>query len=146
MPPSARSLAEDLRSRDRRTTDLFTQRPGLLRPVPKSFSDLALRANSAPSTIAALDGLTAPQLDVIEACCALAPAGRFGVDDWCAGLDSTRHVIAPIVADLYDRVLLWGGGSDLRVPSAVREVMGPEPCGLDLVVRANQTGVRPGAE
>lgn len=143
MPSSARSLAEDLRRRDDDQLEhLFAQRPGLLRPVPKSFSDLALRANSAPSTIAALDTLTAPQLDVIEACCALAPAGRFALADLVSGLDSDASVIGPIVTDLYDRALLWGGSADLRVPSAVREVMGPEPCGMDLVVRCNQTGVR----
>ena len=77
MPPSARSLAEDLRSRsDDQLVSLFGLRPDLLRPLPKSFSDLAIRANSAPSTVTALDNLTAAQLDVIEACCALAPAGR----------------------------------------------------------------------
>ncbi len=143
MPPSARSLAEDLRSRsDDQLVSLFGLRPDLLRPLPKSFSDLAIRANSAPSTVTALDNLTAAQLDVIEACCALAPAGRFGVAELAVGLDVPAEEITPLVADLYTRVLLWGGQDDLRVPAAVREALGPHPCGLDLVVRANQTGVR----
>ena len=56
MPSRARSLAEDLRGRsDDQLALLLRLRPGLLRPVPKSFSDLALRANSAPSVIEALD-------------------------------------------------------------------------------------------
>ncbi len=144
MPPSARSLAEDLRSRsDGQLEILFAGRPDLLRPVPKSFSDLALRANGAPSTITALDDLTAAQLEVLESACALAPAGRFGTADLVEGLDSDPQTLSPLLSDLYDRVLLWGDlVSDIRVPSAVREVMGPEPCGLEAVVRANQTGVR----
>lgn len=144
MSGTARSLAEDLRGRsDDMLEVLFSHRPDLLRPVPRSFSDLALRANSAPSTISAVDDLTAAQLDVLEAACALAPAGRFGAAEVVAGLDSDLATIRPLLVDLRDRVLLWGDiDDDIRVPSAVREVMGPEPGGLDPVVRAAQAGVK----
>lgn len=143
MPSRARSLAEDLRGRsDDQLALLLRLRPGLLRPVPKSFSDLALRANSASSVIEALDDLTAAQLDVLEACCALAPDGRFGLADVSRGLDAEPVGVATLVDDLLDRVLLWGGSDDLRVPSAVREVMGPEAGGLDEVVRPGFAPVR----
>lgn len=143
MPSRARSLAEDLRYRtDDQLELLFDLRPDLLRPVPKSFSDLALKVNSAALTLAALDDLTAAELDVLEAGCALAPAGKFSAADLAIGLDQDPAVIRPIVTALYDRVLLWGGDDDLRVPSTVRELLGPFPGGLDPVVRANLPGVR----
>lgn len=143
MPSRARSLAEDLRTRtDEQLVRLFDLRPELLRPVPKSFSDLALRANSTGSTLSALDDLTAAQLDVLEACCALASDGKFTALDVATGLDQEPALIRAIVEELYDRVLLWGGTDDLRVPATVRELLGPTPGGLDPVVRANLPGVR----
>ncbi len=44
--------------------------------------------------------------------------------------------------ELIDRVLLWGSHDDLRVPSAVREVMGPEAGGLDEVVPPGLASIR----
>lgn len=143
MPARARSLAEDLRSRtDEQLARALVLRPDVSRPIPRSFADLALRLNTAASVIEALDELTASHLHVLEGACALAPAGRFGVAELAAGLDAQPDVVAPLVTDLYERVLLWGGSDDLRVPSAVREVMGPYPCGLDSVVRENLPGIR----
>ncbi len=143
MPTRARSLAEDLRARDDDALARLLQlRPDTLRPVPRSFADLALRANSGPGVVAALDDLTAAHLGVLEAACALAPAGRFAVADLARGLDTDPDAVEVVVADLYDRALLWGGGDDLRVPSAVRDAMGPYPCGLDTVVRENLPAVR----
>lgn len=143
MPSPARSLAEDLRQRsDEQLQRLFDLRPHLLHPVPKSFADLALRANSAPATIIALDDLTRADLEVLEASCALAVAGRFGVADLAAGLDADEATITSTVAGLLDRVLLWGAGDDLRVPSAVREAFGREPGGLDPTPRPDLPVVR----
>ena len=143
MPSRARSLAEDLRSRDdAQLARALLLRADTRRPIPRSFADLALRLNTGASVIEALDDLTAAQLATVEAACALAPGGRFGVTELAEGLDTETAVVAPLVDDLYDRVLLWGTPDDLRVPSAVREVMGPYPCGLDSVVRENLPGIR----
>lgn len=141
VPP--RSLAEDLRLRDDgQLARLFALRPTLLRPVPKSFADLALRANSAPATVLALDDLTQGQLDVLTACCALAVGPRFSVAEVAAGIGGDLAVVSPIVRDLYDRVLLWGSEPDVRVPSAVREALGREPGGLDPTPRADLPAIR----
>ncbi|MFN8125190.1 MAG: helicase-associated domain-containing protein [Candidatus Nanopelagicales bacterium] len=143
MPSSARSLAEHLRLlSDDRLTAVLTLRPDLLRPVPKSLADLALRVNSAASVILALDDLTREQLQVLEAACALAPAGRFGVADLAGHLDGDPDRVRQAVIDLTTRVLLWGTDDDVRVPSEVRTAMGPHPAGLDPVVRENLIGVR----
>lgn len=143
MSSPARSLAEDLRGRsDEDLERVLRLRPDLLRPVPRSIAELALRANSAASTGHALADLTQTELQILEACCALAPAGRFSLSDLADGLDAPPASVAPAVRRLIDLVLLWGETEDIRVPSAVRDRFGPYPCGLDMVIRAAQSGVR----
>jgi hypothetical protein len=145
MPATARSLAEDLRRRtDDEVAALLRLRPDLASPVPKSFADLAQRANSAPSTAAALADLTAAELDVLEAACALAGSGRFTRADLSDGLGRPVDdpAVAEPVAELFRRMLLWGSGDDIRVPSAAREMVGPHPCGLDPVPRGGSPALR----
>ncbi len=142
--PTPRSLAEELRGRsDEDIVQLMQSRPDLLRPVPKSFADLALRANTAASTLRAMSDSTAAELGVLEAACALASAGRFSSDDIAHGLGQPggSTVVSDVVQALLSRALLWGSRADIRVPSAVREAMGKTPCGLDPVERCHAAGI-----
>ena len=136
MPPSPRSLADALRRRsDDEISDLLMARPDLLSPIPHSIAELAKAANSVESVSLALDRLTATDLLVLEACCALAPDHQVTVPGLCKGLSASSDPVAESVRLLHGLALLWGPDEDLRPPSAVREVMGPHPCGLDPVVR-----------
>ena len=139
-----RSLADDLRRRsDEDIATLLQSRPDLLQPIPKSFADLAMRANTAASALQAMTDATAGELAVLEAACALAGAGRFDITDLSAGLgqaaaDSQLDII---VTALMQRALLWGSTADLRVPSAVREIIGRTPCGLEPRDRGHASGI-----
>lgn len=138
-----RSLAEDLRHRDdEQLLRLFASRPQLLRPVPKSFADLAVRANSTAATVAALDALDRAELDVLTAACARSVDGVFAPADLAQGLGVDVDDVAAIVVRLLDQVLLWGSVTDLRVPSGVREVLGADAGGLDPTPRPDSPGVR----
>ena len=140
MPSRARSLAEDLRHRsDAALAELFEDRPDLRRPVPRSFSDLAARANSGPATVTAMNDLTVAELVILEAATALSINGKFTVSDLAAGLTqpADSSLVLDPVSSLLRRALLWGQSDDLRVPSAVREAVGPYPCGLDSIARTH---------
>ena len=142
--PVPRSLAEDLRGRDDDAiASLMHSRPDLLRPVPKSFADLALRANTASSTISAMSDSTAAELALLEASCALASAGRFSCAEVARGVGraSDDELVIEIISALMSRALLWGSIQDIRVPSAVREAMGKTPAGLDPVERCHAAGI-----
>ena len=139
-----RSLADDLRRRsDASIATLLQSRPDLLQPIPKSFADLAMRANTAASALQAMADTTAGELAVLEAACALAGAGRFDITDLSAGLDQVAadSQLDIIVTALIQRALLWGSTADLRVPSAVREIVGRTPCGLEPRDRGHASGI-----
>lgn len=123
--------------------ELLRLRPDLATPIPRSFSDLALRTNSTASTLTAMAGLTAADLAVLEAACALAAEGRFGVDRLGIGLGlgSDSAAVAAIADRLFARALLWGSRDDIRVPSGAREAIGRYPCGLDPTPRRHIAAV-----
>lgn len=136
MPVSPRSLADDLRNRnDDQIIDLLTNRSDLLRPVPASISDLALSANTSGSVSSALNQLSATDLTVLEASCALVPDHKLTTRLLEDSLVSESTQTNESVGRLWGLALLWGPLHDLRVPSAVRDSMGPQPCGLDQVIR-----------
>ncbi len=144
MPAAVRSLAGDLRRRsDDEVQALLRLRPDLARPVPKSFSDLAVRANTVSSTLHALANLTAAHSDVLEAACALSGNGPFGLGEVCRGLGQPEGsgLVTGAADELFRRLLLWGSPDDVRVPSGVREVIGPTPCGLDPAPRIHVAAV-----
>jgi hypothetical protein len=139
-----RSLADDLRRRsDEDIASLLQSRPDLLQPIPKSFADLAMRANTAASALQAMADATAGELAVLEAACALAGAGRFDITALGAGLGQagSDSQLDTIVAALMQQALLWGSTADLRVPSAVREIVGRTPCGLEPRDRGHASGI-----
>jgi hypothetical protein len=136
MPISPRSLADDLRGRsDDQILDLLTNRTDLLRPVPASISDLARSANTSGSVSQALNHLSATDLTILEGGCALVPDHRLTIQLLQESLNSEPDQVADSVLRLWGLALLWGPREDLRIPAAVRASMGPEPCGLDEVVR-----------
>ena len=125
-----RSLADDLRQRsDEELSDLLTQRPDLLHPVPADISALATRATSGPSTGRALDRLTVFELQLLHALASLDdPASMTAV---CAGLpDVSPQVIADGIAKRRVMALLWGRDDELHVIRPVREALGNYPAGL----------------
>jgi hypothetical protein len=137
VPPSLRSLADDLRLRtDAEINELLRLRPDLLAPIPTSISELAKSANTAESVSLALGELTATDLTVLEACCALAPDQPVTVETLSDGLCAEAEPVTQSARTLWKLALIWGPADDLRPPAAVRESMGPNPCGLDQVVRS----------
>jgi hypothetical protein len=125
-----RSLAEDLRQRsDDELSELLTQRPDLLHPVPADISALATRATSGPSTGRALDRLTVFELQLLHALASLDdPASMTAV---CAGLpDVSPENVADGIAKLRVMALLWGRDDELHVIRPVREALGNYPAGL----------------
>jgi hypothetical protein len=149
MSTPARSLAGDLRRRDDdELLHLLRARPDLAQPIPRSFADLALRANTAASTLLALEELSTAELTVLEAASALAAAGPFSLVDLGRGLTGSEEAepVAAAVRRLFALALLWGTPDDIRVPSAAREAMGQRPCGLDPASRTTPAVARAAAE
>lgn len=137
MSVSPRSLADDLRGRsDAQILSLLADRGDLTHPIPPSISDLARSANTSGSISSALDQLSATDLTVLEASCALVPDHKLTVKLLEDSLHSGPPQIVESVSKLWRLALLWGPENDLRVPSAVRESMGPQPCGIDQVIRS----------
>jgi len=131
MMARMRSLADFLRSRsDSQLCALLRLRPDLASPVPSSFSELAQRANSGTSTVAAIRTVDDTALHILEAICALEAGGTTATPASVSRelhLDSYRTERA--LAMLLGAGLLWGD-ERLHVPSAVRDYFGPYPCGL----------------
>ncbi|WP_283774719.1 helicase-associated domain-containing protein [Brachybacterium equifaecis] len=128
MPASPRSLADALRLfDDARRAALLRARPDLLSPPPASIAALAARAASPLSVRRALRELSTPQLAVLDALNVLPdPAPRGDVADL---LGAPEADLAPTIADLATRALLWEEGAALRLVRAVREAR-PWPGGL----------------
>ncbi len=126
VPASAASLADELRSRgDQQIADLFALRPDLTSPVPNDFSSLSARASSTPSLIRALDSLNLFQLQIAEAISALDES-----------LTRERLVTAtdPLALEalekLWARALVYFDREVIRMPRALRELIGAKPAGL----------------
>lgn len=125
MAPAA-SLADELRAReDEQIARLFTLRADLTSPVPNDFSSLAARATSTPSLVRALDTLNLFQYQVMEAIAALEEP-----------LSLSRLVAAtapesePLLDELWVRGLIYFDRGEIRMPRALRELIGATPAGL----------------
>jgi hypothetical protein len=136
--PAPRSLADDLRSRDDDAlADLLRSRPDLAAPVPGDTSSLAARASTRVSTQRAVDRLTTPQLQVLEALVALAgsaaePVALPALVRACA---APRARVLPHVRRLHALALVWGPDPALRPVRTAADVLGPTPAGLGATLR-----------
>ncbi|MEZ5115939.1 MAG: helicase C-terminal domain-containing protein [Candidatus Nanopelagicales bacterium] len=145
---AVRSLADDLRRRDDDALrTLLELRPDLLHPVPADLVQLALRATTATSVVAALDRLDRWTLQVAEVLAVLdEPASATEVHAAFADPDgSLAQPVAEALQRLRARGLVWLDGGDdpgsedgeadvadggLRLVRTARDALGPYPCGL----------------
>ncbi len=119
-----RSLADDLRSRTPgQIRHLLDLRPDLLNPWPTDISALARRAADDASVLEAMGGLSTPALRVLQVYAALVEADTETVSK-ALGED-----VDAVVADLWDRALLWGGPV-FKIVRAAQQAYGAYPCGL----------------
>ena len=126
IPASAASLADELRSRsDQEIAELFALRPDLTSPVPNDFSSLSARASSTPSLIRALDSLNLFQLQIAEAISAL---------DESLTREKLVAATDPLALEVLDRLwaraLVYFDREYIRMPRALRELIGGKPAGL----------------
>lgn len=126
IPASAASLADELRSRsDQEIVELFALRPDLTSPVPNDFSSLSARASSTPSLIRALDSLNLFQLQIAEAISAL---------DESLTREKLVAATDPLALEVLDRLwaraLVYFDREYIRMPRALRELIGAKPAGL----------------
>ena len=126
IPASAASLADELRSRsDQEIARLFALRSDLTSPVPNDFSSLSARASSTPSLIRALDSLNLFQLQIAEAISALDESltrEKLVAATDSLALEELKH--------LWDRALVYFDREVIRMPRALRELIGAKPAGL----------------
>lgn len=123
---AAASLTDELRTRsDEEIASLFTARPDLASPVPNDFSSLAARATSTPSLVRALDGLNRFQYQVIEAIAALEEP--LEIERLIASSDPASE---NELDDLWMRALIYFDRGAVRMPRAVRDLIGATPAGL----------------
>ncbi len=139
MPPSARSLADDLRERsDEDVATLLRRRPDLARPAPADVTALAARATTRASVQRALDGLDVAHLHALEAVVVAGPAPLSRIAR-LLGQPARSRVATDLVEDLRTLALVWSGGDGLQAPRAVAEVIG-DPAGLGPVNPGTPTG------
>lgn len=121
-----RSLADDLRRRDDASlARLLARRPDLGVPLPGDLTTLGARAATRASVQRALDGLAAPQLQVVEVLAVLGEPVTTG--------EVSRRWGSPageVLDDLRDLALVWGTPRALRLVRAARDVLGAHPAGL----------------
>ncbi len=133
-----RALAEELgRRSDDDLRRLLTVRPDLVLPPVPDLAALAARASTRVSLQRALENITRPQLQVLEAVTVLhdggpVPLARLGtaVPGHAAG------VLEEILDELVDRALCTGSAAEGILPAgAMAEALGPYPAGLGRTVR-----------
>ncbi|THJ66682.1 hypothetical protein E8P82_06965 [Arthrobacter echini] len=130
-----RALAHQLAGMgDGELRGLFTARPDLILPPVRDFAALAARASSRVGLQRAVENVTRPQLQLLEAVVVLD-----GDDDGPVTLerlegafaDGLPHPLEALVAPLLERVLIVGSGREGFTPvGALPEVLGPYPAGL----------------
>lgn len=121
-----RSFADYLRSLDDEAfLALFAARPDLIAPVPQDIASLAVRATAAPSLARAVDSLNAWQYQVLEAASALNEP--FNEKELTSVTDKAAAFVIP---HLLEKALLYKSDDGLRLPGALRDVIGYEPAGL----------------
>lgn len=125
LQPAA-SLADELRARsDDAIARLFALRVDLTSPVPNDFSSLAARATSTPSLVRALDTLNLFQYQVIEAIAALEEPLKVK-----RLVEFTATESEEVLDALWNRALIYFDRGEIRMPRALRELIGATPAGL----------------
>jgi hypothetical protein len=123
---STNSFADEIRSRDEsQLANLFALRPDLLAPLPPDLSALAVRANSTPSLMRAIENLNKYQYDILIAAATLTqPFKRselIAVTDTAAG---------KILDFLVDGALIYSEGTQFRITNNLLNLLGDSPAGL----------------
>ncbi|MHA7239755.1 helicase-associated domain-containing protein [Arthrobacter sp. TMS1-12-1] len=130
-----RALADQLALRsDDDVRRLLTVRPDLILPPVPDFAALAARASSRVSLQRALDNITRPQLQVLEALAVLTeddggavPPARLAE----ALSQQDTDAVEAILADLAARALVVGSASEGFLPvGAMADAVAPYPAGL----------------
>ncbi|WP_434992540.1 helicase-associated domain-containing protein [Arthrobacter sp. Ld5] len=130
-----RALAEQLALRsDDDVRRLLTVRPDLILPPVPDFAALAARASSRMSLQRALDNVTRPQLQVLEALVVLTEEDDAAVPpaDLAAALSqSGTDAVEAILTDLAGRALVVGSAGEGFLPvGAMADAVAPYPAGL----------------
>lgn len=135
-----RSLADDLRGRSpEELADLLEARPDLARSSSTDLAGLAAAATTPTSVQRALEGLTRPELQALEAVLVLAPVDAAAVAHATgAPSDEARTCLAHLV----ELALLWRSPEGLRPLRTITELI-PRPAGL---AGAQETGSTPPPE
>jgi hypothetical protein len=138
---AARSLADDLRSRDdAQLAALLRARPDLTYPVPADLGALATRAATPTSVARALDRLDRGTLQVLEALSAMPePADLTALHTGIPGAPAAY--LDGRVQHLREQALLWGADDDLRLVRSVRSAFGEYPAGLGPAMATARRGV-----
>ncbi|MCU1631487.1 MAG: hypothetical protein JWM61_139 [Micrococcaceae bacterium] len=130
-----RALAEQLAHRsDDDLRRLLAVRPDLILPAVPDFAALAARASTRVSLQRALDTVTRPQLQVLEAVTVLSeddggPVARSRL--LTALTDADPETIDQILAGLVERALVAGTPTSGFLPvGALADALGPYPAGL----------------
>lgn len=130
-----RALAEQLARRsDDELRRLLAVRPDLILPPVPDFAALAARASTRASLQRALDNVTRPQLQVLEALVILSdddggavPSARLAA----AFGDGDAEAVEVITEDLVQRALVVGSSTEAFMPvGAMSDALGPYPAGL----------------
>ena len=130
-PPVAppRTLADQLRGwPDDRLAALLAARPDLGVPAPQDSAQLASRASTRASVVRALDQLTRLELLVLDGLAVL--GGRGPADRLQAVVHAAPTPFAAALRRVRDLALVWGGDEDLRLVSAVAELLATTVSGL----------------
>lgn len=122
-PAAPRTLAEQLRGwPDDQLVRLLSARPDLAVPAPQDSSQLASRAGTRASVAQALDGLTTLELAVLDAFVAV--GGRAPAERVRRVVNAADASFTGALERLRAMALVWGAGDDLRVVSAVTDLVG----------------------
>ena len=131
-----RALAERLALRsDDDLRSLLAVRPDLILPPVPDFAALAARASTRASLQRALDNISRPHQQVLEAIVVLSDddgGGPVTFVQLTAGfLDVDGEALEEIVAELLQRALVAGSTSEGLLPvGALADALGPYPAGL----------------
>ncbi|WP_045076528.1 helicase-associated domain-containing protein [Psychromicrobium lacuslunae] len=132
---SIRALSEELAGRsDAALRELFLARPDLVQPSVPDFAALAARGCARISVQRALDGLTKPQLQALEALLVAADQLSGGSIDsqQLSGLieGSSKSGVQKILRELNNLALIYRLGAGFLPVSSLYQVIGAHPAGL----------------
>ncbi|TAK69945.1 MAG: DNA-binding protein [Actinomycetota bacterium] len=138
-----RSLTDELRARsDADLAELLRHRPDLAHPVPADLAALATRAATVTSVGRALDTLDRLSWQVLEVLAVLPePVSQEAVRA-AVGVPDADGAVSERLGLLGELALLWGAADDLHLVRAVRDALGPYPCGLGPALADSHVRIR----